>query len=398
MTIAPSLTMREASQTLWDVLVVGAGPAGALAARELSRNRLKVLLVDRAKFPRGKVCGCCISGRALSILEKSGLGSLCARLGGIPLESMHWYSRGRSARIRLGSGLSLSRHAFDAALVYAAKQEGASFLPDTSVSIVPLPPGRQGADASVRLASLCQENQKVPVKARVIVAADGLGSRLVAAEIKNGSCVQPGSWIGIGAIVEDMPDFYGSGILFMACGVGGYVGLVRVEDGRVDVAAALDPSAVKHCGSPGALISSLLAENSLPPMPRGRAQSWRGTLPLTRRVSVAASTRVFIIGDAAGYVEPFTGEGIAWALSSATSVVPIVVRAVHNWRPGMINEWNQLYLRTVGRGQLACRSVTTILRAPTLTTGLVRLLAIAPQLAEPFVRYLQSPVRRGGVC
>lgn len=396
MTITASLTLREAAQTRWDVLVVGAGPAGAFAARELSRHRLKVLLVDRARFPRSKVCGSCLSGRALSILHKAGLGSLCAQLGGIPLVSMDWYSRGRSAHLHLGSGVSLSREKFDAALIEAAKQEGACFLPEANAVLVPLGSGDQKAVLAERVAEVCREKQRELVRARVIVAADGLGSRFIAAEIKNGSSIQPGSWIGVGALFDNMSDFYGRGNLFMACGRAGYVGLVRVEDGRVDVAAALNPQAVKQVGGPGALISELLDENRLPPLPVGIVPSWRGTPPLTRHLLASASTRLFVIGDAAGYVEPFTGEGIAWALLAAKSVVPIVRRAVVRWHPAMITEWNLLYQRAIARSQIACRSVTTLLRSPALTTGLVRLLAIAPQLALPFVRYLQSPVRRGG--
>src|SRR5437868_6129037 len=57
----------------FDVAVIGAGPAGALCARECARLGLTVLLVDRAKFPRYKVCGCCLSQGAICLLERLGL-------------------------------------------------------------------------------------------------------------------------------------------------------------------------------------------------------------------------------------------------------------------------------------------------------------------------------------
>src|SRR5262249_23647918 len=60
MTLAATLDLMTTSERRWDAVVVGAGPAGALAARELARLGAAVLLVDRATFPRWKVCGCCL--------------------------------------------------------------------------------------------------------------------------------------------------------------------------------------------------------------------------------------------------------------------------------------------------------------------------------------------------
>ena len=69
-------TARDVSDTTWDVVVVGAGPAGSMAALEIARRGRSVLLVDKASFPRYKVCGCCLNARALSLLELADLGGL----------------------------------------------------------------------------------------------------------------------------------------------------------------------------------------------------------------------------------------------------------------------------------------------------------------------------------
>src|SRR5437762_947004 len=61
MTVPPTLTLADAERRVWDVVVVGAGPAGAAAARELARRSVSVLLVDKAVFPRWKVCGSCLN-------------------------------------------------------------------------------------------------------------------------------------------------------------------------------------------------------------------------------------------------------------------------------------------------------------------------------------------------
>src|SRR5262249_29622163 len=137
MSVAPTLAPGDAAQRLWDVIVVGAGPAGALAARELARRGLAVLLVDQASFPRGKGCGCCLSLRTLSRLASVGLGDLPVRLGAVPLHEFCVAAAGRRAVVPLPGGAALSREALDAALVEAAAAAGASFLPETLATCGP---------------------------------------------------------------------------------------------------------------------------------------------------------------------------------------------------------------------------------------------------------------------
>lgn len=80
-----------AGAATWDALVIGAGPAGALAARQLAQAGVRVLLVERNAFPRWKVCSACLNGQALSVLDAIGLEALVPSLGrdraeGVPPE------------------------------------------------------------------------------------------------------------------------------------------------------------------------------------------------------------------------------------------------------------------------------------------------------------------------
>ena len=97
MVIEPTLDPGEASRHTWDAIVVGAGPAGAMAARELALGGAAVLLIDKASFPRWKVCGCCLNSAALATLASAGLGDLVARHGGIEVDALHLGAAGRQA-------------------------------------------------------------------------------------------------------------------------------------------------------------------------------------------------------------------------------------------------------------------------------------------------------------
>jgi flavin-dependent dehydrogenase len=88
------------------------------------------------------------------------------------------------------------------------------------------------------------------------------------------------------------------------------------------------------------------------------------------------------VGDAAGYVEPFTGEGMAWAVASAAALAPIAAR---DWHPGLAREWEAAHRRVLGRRQLGCRVIAKALRFPRLTRLAVRVLSTFPALARPVV-------------
>ena len=120
--------MSSGENRVWDVIVVGAGPSGAVTAYMLARKGFRTLLVERSSFPRFKVCGGCISARSVERLESLGLGPRIAKLPGVSLSGVKIANgMGSAIELPLPGGLSMTRAMLDKALVDAAVEAGAHF-------------------------------------------------------------------------------------------------------------------------------------------------------------------------------------------------------------------------------------------------------------------------------
>jgi flavin-dependent dehydrogenase len=197
--------------------------------------------------------------------------------------------------------------------------------------------------------------------------------------------------VGVGALARCAPAALPAGTVALACGRGGYVGLVRLPDGRLDVAAALDASALRAAGGAGALTETIVRSARLHEAPELSALAWHGTPLLTRTRARVATHRAFVLGDAAGCVEPFTGEGIGWALASAEVLAPIAAAAALGWTPGHAATWDRARRRVVTRRQRACRGLARLLRHPRPVAGAIAALGRRPTLGARVLARLQGP-------
>lgn len=378
MSLSATIALEEAADRLWDVAVIGAGPAGASAAREIARRGASVLLIDRSSFPRYKVCGCCLSHGAVQSLREAGLGSRLTEDLAVPLRRLRLAAGGRRAEIPLPRGAAISREVLDCALVEAAIDAGAAFLSECEARL-----GTAGPDC--RSLRLGKRDGWIVANARVVLGATGLAASPGGAETELAPIIGRNSRIGAGAIAELGGAGYRPGTIDMACGRGGYVGLVRLEDGRLNLAAAFDRAYVRRAGGLGAAAERILNEAGLPPIDGIARLNWRGTPPLTRRPRSIASHRFLALGDAAGYVEPFTGDGMAQALASASAIAPLAAEGAKRWDARIERAWLRRRRSAFARRDRITFLLGGVLRRP-WTAGLAtRMLEGWPRIGASLV-------------
>lgn len=367
-----------------DALVVGAGPAGSAAALGLSASGASVMLVDKAKFPRWKVCGCCLNGMALRTLESMNLHDLPRRNGAIPLSRVRLAIGGIRTTLAMQGGVVLSRERFDSALIAEAVQRGVTFQSETVAKwVCESPDGIQVA--------LSTGHEPLQLKAGVVVVADGLSGSFTRTIPGLRQEHAGRARIGAGTVISAQSDAYAPGLIHMAIGAGGYVGIVRIESGdQLNVAAAFDIDFVKRSGGLAGAAIRILSESHSQPIDALTTANWHGTPPLTHRARPPRSARLFLIGDAAGYIEPFTGEGMAWALAGGRDVVPFALAALGGAGFAAQNEWETHHDRLLGRRMRDCSRVARMLRFPFVTKAIVRLLGAFPILARPYLRSLAA--------
>jgi flavin-dependent dehydrogenase len=360
----------------WDLAVVGAGCAGTMAALWAARGGLRVLLLEKARFPRYKVCGGCLNLRSVRTLEAAGLTDWLAEHGA-PLRAFRLYA-GRAATVPLPGGTAVARSGLDAALAHAAAAVGARVRFGATARL-------EGQDADGAWMTVRDGAERVRLRAARVVLAGGLAGAAPHGDDAPATTVAAGSRIGGGCELPAAASL-APNTIHMACGRQGYVGLVVLRDGRLNVAGAFDPAFVSASGGLGAAASRIVNEAGLDAGADVAAGDWKGTPPLTRRRDPVALGRVFLVGDAAGYVEPFTGEGMAWALRGGLELGTLLAGegddASGAWRRRC---------EGLREGQQLCRWMAAGLRRPWAVRGVAHVLRVAPALAAPVVGRLNRP-------
>ncbi len=368
-----------------DVLIAGAGPAGAIAAIVLARAGARVLVVDRAHFPRPKLCGDTLNPGALALLAHLRLDGIAA--GGLPLSGMV-VTGPTGARIvgdygdRL-AGRAISRADFDAALLNEAVRAGAQVREGVRV-VEPLFDSH-GTRAVVRGAVLdAGGGRRMRVPAVVTIAAEGRRSALAIAARLIRHPTHPRRWAA-GAYFTDVAGLQARGEMHIR--KDHYVGVAPLPGGIANV-CYVSASRAGFDAPPELLAQMLRADALLAERFAGARRIGAVSVvgPLAVDASSAGMPGLLLAGDAAGFVDPMTGDGMRLAMHGGLLAAEVALRVLAE--PSLAGHAllqqrrDDLFGRKLG--------VNRYLRALVAHPGLVRAGALVARAAPGVVRRVIS--------
>jgi flavin-dependent dehydrogenase len=283
----------------------------------------------------------------------------------------------------------VSRRTLDESLAASAVASGCDLRVETTGILLP-DNQDSGAEAPRRVSLQRADGRTATAHARAVIVADGLAHSSLRECPPFQGTAAVSSRIGIGGEAAAGAVEVEPGSITMAVSAQGYVGAVSVEQGRVNIAAAVEPALLRTAGGPAAAVRAILEDAGVRVFAPLESVSWMGTLPLTQRLAPVAARGIFVIGDAAGYVEPFTGEGISWALETARDASRLAQQAIVEWRPDLEQQWRRLYRQRIARRQRWCRVVALALRQPSVVRWGAAWVKREPGLAAPLMEHLNS--------
>jgi flavin-dependent dehydrogenase len=378
---------------LYDVAIVGAGPAGSAIAATLAERGWHVLLVERDHFPRHKVCGEFISPDAQITLRQLGLYETIAATNPVSLTAAEVISHRATKLHRPLSGVAwgLSRYTLDASLAAAAVARGAELRMATTVTRHL----RQNGEIHLHLH---HREQSTTVRARTAIMAFGrVGLPGISAHSTIPARSSRGRYVGVkchysGVQMANQVELY-----FFR---GGYAGLNPIEGGRVNLCLLASYAAFANAGRSisGMLAAAIAANPAL-------AHKMAGAIALTDTECAVAPVDTYRraqpwgdfaqLGDSAVMLPPLCGDGMAMALQSASLCAPLADAYLRRklsfaqWETDYRRAWSQEFSQRVWLG----RQLQPLLQIPVIAEGLLLTGMLFPSLADYFITSTRGKVR-----
>jgi 2-polyprenyl-6-methoxyphenol hydroxylase-like FAD-dependent oxidoreductase len=358
-----------------DVLVAGGGPAGSTCARELARRGFAVTLIERSAFPRRKVCGEYLNAGAVHLLDELGAGE-AVRAAASPLRGIRLVPPGAAA-VELPfpeTALALARETLDLLLLDAARASGVTVLRAHVEDV--LREGNRACGFVVRE----EDGSRRELRARFIVGADGSGS-LVARKLGLVTAARGTRRFAVGGHYRGFGDL--GGYVEMYVGAGAYFAINPLDAERSNVMVVVPERLLAEwSGAVDDGVRGCAAE-----LGRG-VRSFAGTERLGPRASIgplafdvlsAAAPGALLVGDASGFLNPFTGQGVFLALRTARAAAETLASAVAEPR----NE-----ARAFARfAALRARDLRARKRLSALTSALIDVPFLARRAAARLARF-----------
>ena len=360
--------MRE-----YDLIVVGAGPAGSTCAALCAMAGKKVLLLEASRFPRDKVCGDCLNPTAWPVLEQLGVASRVRALpSSVPRMIRFSVIGAGETEIPLPAShaatpeLVVRRRDFDALLVEHAIASGVEFQDGSPATSFRRVSNRWEITTSLGESHLSGH----------VVAADGRNS-VTARYLGMHAPLKRTARIGLQTHIPHPREY--DGTLEMRIYSNGYGGLADLGNGIANLCLVANDGAMKE-----------LRKEAEKYYPMASAAAWRSITPISRAPARSvAHNGVFLCGDAARVVEPFTGEGISFALRSG-ALLSSILNLGESDRPGMRLKREAIYRKghrnLYGNGLLVNHFTRILSEHPRIAHSLAPLLLAYPELLSFLTR------------
>jgi menaquinone-9 beta-reductase len=349
----------------FDVAIVGGGPAGSTCAAFCAAAGLRTIVLEREKFPREKVCGDCLNPACWPVLSRLNVAEQVRRLPHGILDRVEFIAiSGQKVVVDLPSGdeseIAVKRSLFDNLLLRRARELGAEVHEESTVA------------GATQTASGVWKTQvgAFEYETRILVGADGRNSTI--ARLCNLLPRPARERVALQTHIH-LPKNFGNRVVLQFLPEG-YSGQAPVDENELNLCLVSKPTKIQALRS--------WAEQHFDLSPD---LQWRTITPLTRAPVLSAHENLFFIGDAARVVEPFTGEGIYYALRSGELAADAIVRIVRGEDrqqavPQFTSAHSAMYRGRLWINRLARAAVlspqvaSVVLRTARLNRGILRLL------------------------
>jgi len=375
------------------IVIAGAGPAGSTLAIRLRQLDLPVVLIERFRFPREKLCGEFISPECLEHFRELDCLDSILEAGGDRISETRFYEvGGRSIIVPskwfTGSGfaVSLSRARMDQILLEKARACGTDIREETSVTGLVLN-GNKAAGVKVRSA----DGSSTEINADLVVDATGRG-RVLAGSIEKERLSSPrAKFVGFKAHFNsiNMP----RGVCEIYAFKGGYAGLSHIENGLANLCFLSKASLLRSFSGPDAIVEHLRSINIRAAETlnsASRIEDWHAvSVPRFGSNDPLKTAGLLTVGDSAAFADPFTGSGMLMAMESARLLADVISR--HGLDHLCLNKQYQDSLRKHFSSRLKTSGIIrSVAYEPLLSTPVVRLLSLSERLRILLARQTRS--------
>ena len=368
----------------YDVVVVGAGPAGSAAAARLADAGHAVLLIDRARFPRRKPCAECVNPAGVRALQRLVVWDDVVAAGPARLDG--WRIGPHGGATFDGTfpegvhGIGIPRETLDHILFRHAVARGAR--PLTGARVTDVLRGPRGAVTGVRVQGDEGERE---IRARLVIGADGLRSVV----LRRLDLLRRRPKLGKIALTAHVRGFAGApgrGEVHVT-GRRACIGIAPVGGGVANVTVVIpDERSGEIGGDPGGYFDAALASHGFASLQR--VDEVLATGPFDCPVRAAVADGVLLVGDAAGYYDPFTGQGIFRALRGAELAADAVAAALRagDTSARALAPYERARRRAFAPGERVQRIVETVVSRPRLLGAVARRFTARPRIADSIIR------------